>query len=68
MKTSDGEAIKDGCHKQENVNGVDVEACFCDPFIKEKCNEGTKNAVSSSFLILSLAIFVNEIFSRVDAF
>ena len=50
MKTDGGDAIKDGCHKQVNVNGVDVEACFC---TNEKCNNANARAYPI-FLIFGL--------------
>ena len=55
LKTDGGDAIKDGCHKQVNVNGVDVEACFC---TNEKCNNASTLAYPI-FLIFSLFAIIS---------
>ena len=56
MKTDEGNAIKDGCHIQENVNGVDVEACFCDPYVRDECNSANSLLVTH-FLLFGVFIF-----------
>ena len=53
--TYDGNAaLKSGCFTQENQDGVDVEACFCD---SDMCNGSvvTSNQVSLTF---GLALFI----------
>jgi hypothetical protein len=62
MKTDSGSAIKDGCYTQENVNGVDVEACFCDPFIKDECNSA--NSVFLKHFVLFAVVLLKYLFGR----
>ncbi len=42
-KDESGEEIKTGCYTQENVDGVDVEVCFCD---NDRCNGAPTSLVS----------------------
>ena len=56
MKTDDGMAIKEGCHKQDNVDGVDVEACFCDPYVKDRCNSAKTFQAPAVLLTILVAV------------
>ena len=56
VKVSDGSAaIQDSCHIQHNVNGYDVEACFCD---KDRCNGSTVNSAVNYSLLVGAALIL----------
>ena len=50
VKVSDGSSsIENSCHIQTNVNGYDIEACFCD---KDRCNASNNLTRNLSLIIL----------------
>ena len=42
---------QDSCHIQTNVNGYDVESCFCD---KDRCNSGNNIKVINLLFLLGI--------------
>ena len=51
----DGEVIKDGTYMEENQNGFDVEATFCNT---PRCNFSQKLKCDSFFWLLIFSYFI----------
>ena len=47
LDTDSGKAMNSGCYKELNVDGYDVEVCFCD---KDRCNHSNVVKISLSLL------------------
>ena len=46
-------ALKSGCYTEENQDGMDVEACFCD---SDMCNAGRPLVTSNQVFLISLLV------------
>ena len=62
LDTDKGTAMSSGCYKEKDVDGYDVEVCFCDT---DRCNHAIINSITSSFIMIPFVsiLFFKEMFN-----
>ena len=62
LDVDSGRTVKPGCYTEKDVDGYDVEVCFCDT---DRCNQSNIVSIQTSFVFVSFLVIV---FNKIQHF